>query len=141
MVKPQDFLAEVMRLHGRPYLWNGKGPGVDCSGVVTVAYREAGGPDWTRTHWTDRLWMELPKVVGKPAPADLLLYGGSAPNDVDHVMVHLGDGVLIGACGGGRWCTSVELARSRDARVRLVQLDRYRLNDFRGVRRLPLESP
>jgi cell wall-associated NlpC family hydrolase len=82
--------------HRTWYLWGGKDPetGLDCSGLVTHCLFAAGGPDWRKTHWSGRMWRELPPT-DKPRPGDLAFYGPS-DKDITHVMVVLGPGAAPG---------------------------------------------
>ncbi|NTX09045.1 C40 family peptidase [Myxococcus sp. CA040A] len=129
-----------------PYRWAGKGerdglagPRVfDCSGLVTWAYREVGDVDWRRTHNTDTLWAKCaPVQESELLPGDLVLYGKDG--DPDHVMVHVGGGVVVGASGGGRKTLTLADAYSQGARVQAHASFRYR-RDLLGFRRLPFRS-
>lgn len=128
------------------YLWGGKEPetGLDCSGLVTHCLLKAGGPDWRKTHWSGRLWRELPPT-DKPQPGDLAFYG-SSPKDISHVMVVLESGaapgsyVVAGASGGNSDTTSTAVARIKRAFVKRKLTHLYRPG-FRGFRRLvPLDT-
>lgn len=122
--------------------------GADCSGFVTgglyVATR--GRVDWRTTHNADRLHKELP-CTATPKPGDLAVYG--TPEKANHVMVWVGDGRVLGACGGGPNTTSRELAMSQGARVRYRNRADYRqrlaangmrVSDFLGYRVSPLDE-
>ncbi len=137
--KRNSFMVHALNLMGTPYVWGGKSPaGIDCSGVVTLALHQSFGPDWRKTHWTDKLWNELPVVPEMDAlPGDLIFYGGKSAQDVAHVMVLGPLGIAFGASGGDSTCVSVQIARERGARVRAYDDVRYR-PDLRGFRRLPL---
>lgn len=135
LVRPtrQTLLAAASALVGVPYLWGGKGPrGLDCSGLVTLALSAAGGPDWRRTHNSDRLWAELPPVA-IPEAGDLAFYG--PVGDPMHVVICLGgpDALVLGANGGGRQTVSVEAADRIGARVRFASRPTYR-PDLLGYR-------
>ena len=78
---------------GAPYLWGGMSEaGIDCSGLVHMAYRRAG-----RIVPRDA-WQQLAAgdPVGKPEPGDLLLYG-DAGRPADHVAFWLGEGRILHA--------------------------------------------
>ncbi|RYZ33361.1 MAG: peptidoglycan endopeptidase, partial [Myxococcaceae bacterium] len=99
-----------------PYRWGAKGQRAaadgprlfDCSGLVTWCLHQVGGPDWRMTHNTGRLWDACKPVasVADLQPGDLVLYGKEG--DPDHVMVHVGAGVMVGASGGGRRTLTLE---------------------------------
>lgn len=139
------FLAHVLNAIGSPYRWGGKGELAaesgptrvfDCSGLVTWSYLMAGGPDWRATHNTDRLLLEAQPVrtLEEAEPGDLAFYG--YPGDPSHVMVHVGEGVVVGAAGGDSTTTTLEAAAKRGARVLARDRLTYR-RDFLGLWRLP----
>ncbi|QSQ19307.1 C40 family peptidase [Pyxidicoccus parkwayensis] len=140
------FLALVLQQMHAPYRWNAKGTRdattgqrlFDCSGLVTWALREVGGPDWRATHNTDRLWAECrPVDFAELLPGDLVLYHrAGAPEDAEHVMVHVGGGVVVGASGGGRATQTLADAQLHDAKVKAFPHFAYRA-DVMGFRRLP----
>lgn len=77
---------------GAPYLWGGMTEaGIDCSGLVHMAYRRMGRlvPRDAR----DQDAAAAP--VKAPAPGDLVTYG----DPVDHVAFWLGDGAILHATG------------------------------------------
>ncbi|WP_233597304.1 MULTISPECIES: NlpC/P60 family protein [unclassified Corallococcus] len=101
------FLALVLAQMHSPYRWGAKGQRVpadgprlfDCSGLVTWALNQVGGPDWRATHNTDRLWDICAPVATEAEllPGDLVLYGRAGHttlqgrpvtrDDPNHVMV------------------------------------------------------
>ena len=70
--------------------------------------------------------MQLPKE------GDLAFYGPSWDHVV-HVMVHRGDGTLVGACGGNRDMTSAAIANDHHAQVKVRFKAAYR-PDLRGFK-------
>lgn len=151
MLRPTQrtaFVATVLLQMHAPYRWGAKGERdavtrqrlFDCSGLVTWALREVVGPDWRATHNTDKLWAECARVGPgeEPKPGDLALYHSKDnPADPEHVMVYLGDGLVVGAAGGGRRTLTLEDAKLADARVKVFQTLHYRPG-FMGFVRLPL---
>lgn len=136
------FLVAALSRVNAPYVWCGKGPDAfDCSGLVTWALREAGGPDLRATHDTHALWLALPPADA-PLPGDLAFYGlGPDPHAVSHVMVLGPLGVVFGAAGGDHTTVSLVEAMRRRARVRVEPTAMYRPG-FRGYRSLePYLSP
>ncbi|WP_163998700.1 NlpC/P60 family protein [Pyxidicoccus caerfyrddinensis] len=143
------FLALVLQQMHSPYRWNAKGTRdattgqrvFDCSGLVTWTLHQVGGPDWRATHNTDRLWAACAPVdFAALLPGDLVLYHrAGAPADAEHVMVHVGGGVVVGASGGGRATLTLADAAAHDARVKALPHLGYR-PDLMGFRRLPFAS-
>lgn len=128
-----DFLMELQRHEGKPYVWNADGPDFfDCSGLVAYSLLQVGGPDWRATHNAHAMWNQL-EPTDAPKPGDLAFYG--SPERVNHVMVVVGDGRVFGACGGNRYTTSADVARQKAASVKFRPRVDYRL-DFRGYRSL-----
>jgi cell wall-associated NlpC family hydrolase len=134
------FVAKcVERMHS-PYLWGAKGkaakPGFlafDCSGLVTWCWLQVGGDDWRQTHNAARLWDDL-RATANPRAGTLVFYGPrNAPN---HVMVALGEGVALGASGGGRDTLTLGEAEAQGARVKVFAHYIYR-PDVLGFRELP----
>lgn len=147
-----NYLAWVSKQaeRGTPYCWPderngylGKGlrhpeepEALDCSGTVTCGlYNATGGKvDWRADHSAARLFLEL-KPTETPRPGDLCFYG--SPGRINHVMTWVGDGTVVGACGGNRDTLSVEIAQKTGARVKYRKTHTYR-PDFRGFRQLPV---
>lgn len=135
------FLAAAVSQVGAPYIWGAKGDfygtqrTFDCSGLVTWAYREAGGPDWRGTHNSDVLWEVLPEIgAAQFQPGDLLFWGERA--NPEHVGIYLGGGgALLSAAGGDSDTRTVEDARKAGACVRPESSIHYR-KGFLGARRL-----
>lgn len=148
----QDYLAWVQRQaeRGVPYCWpdarngyagkglhNPKEPeSLDCSGTVTCGLfnATAGTLDWRADHNAARLFLEL-KPTETPRPGDLCFYG--ALGRITHVMTWVGDGTVVGACGGNKDTLSVEIARQIGARVKYRKTHTYRA-DFVAHRQLPV---
>lgn len=116
--------------------------GTDCSGFVCAGVLVAtkGRIDWRNRWWADRMHHELP-VTTHPRPGDLAVYG--TPEKATHVMVVVGDGRVLGACGGDSTTKTKELAIARGARVRFRPKADYRtrrnekglsVSDFLGFR-------
>ncbi|GIL36751.1 transglycosylase SLT domain-containing protein [Phycicoccus sp. DTK01] len=86
-------VAAAKKYLGVPYVWGGTTPkGLDCSGLVQLAYREVG--------------VELPRVAADQArqgtavpdlahaqPGDLLAFN----SPVTHIAIYVGDGKMIAA--------------------------------------------
>lgn len=133
---------------GDPYISGAKGelvempdgtqrPAWDCSGFYAGMVRQGGGPDWRKSHWTRRLFAELPET-DEPLPLDAAFFGlvvdGQLTNG--HVMLVWDDGRLVGACGGNAHTITVQAALKANARVQFRSGIKYR-SDFVGYRRSP----
>ena len=78
---------------GAPYLWGGMTEaGIDCSGLVHMAYRRA-GTLVPRDAWQQH---DAGEPVAEPQPGDLLLYADPG-KPADHVAFWLGDGRILHA--------------------------------------------
>lgn len=125
-----------------PYVWGGRrDDGCDCSGFVTLALYKAseGLLDWRATHNTDTLWQGPRVKVAELLVGDLALYWGPAPkdeNDVSHVMVYAGNGVVIGQAYGGP--SDTDAKRSRELGHVTQALPMHYRTDLAGFVRLPL---
>jgi cell wall-associated NlpC family hydrolase len=90
-------VTDALGLLGIPYLWGGESTrsGFDCSGLVQFVYSEVG--------------IALPRVAqdqfdagplvppgASVQPGDLVFFGSSV-NDVEHVGMYLGDGLMLDA--------------------------------------------
>ena len=87
---------------GKPYQWGGTGPDAfDCSGLVMMAYREA-GVDIPRT--SQQQWLWGPQVpAGQVEPGDLVFFVGAdgTPTAPGHVGLVIGGGMMIEAFATG----------------------------------------
>ncbi|GAA1966475.1 C40 family peptidase [Catenulispora subtropica] len=82
---------------GLPYVWGAENPGVsfDCSGLVQAAYKAA-GITLPRVA-TDQYNATIPIPPGTPLlPGDLVYYG-TAPNNLEHIGIYIGNGLMIDA--------------------------------------------
>lgn len=104
----QAIVSAAETFLGDPYFWGGRSPfaeptghevtGVDCSGLVNLAYRSV-GLDIPRDAHEQYL---RARKIATPKPADLVFL--SAPDDpakIVHVMVYAGEGWLIEGPGTG----------------------------------------
>ena len=127
------------------YEWGGKSlAGMDCSGLPTWALYEASGHaiDLRRTHNTDKLWTEFPRVTEADAQAgDVALYfgdGSTGPDDVSHAMVLAGFGLTVGMAWGSP--KDVDAVKSRVAGKVIQVRDLHYRSDLAGIIRLPLTT-
>lgn len=106
----------------------GGGRGFDCSGFVQAALVHLGLlPATAPDRAAATLYQVSSPVTEAERLGDMAFYGVGR---ISHVMLCLGDGAVLGACGG----TPSTNGTDRAAYVQVKPL-RYR-SDFRGVRRL-----
>ncbi|MGR2740796.1 C40 family peptidase [Billgrantia sp. Q4P2] len=97
-------LATAKSALGTPYRLGGNSAeGLDCSGLVEMAYRSA-GIKVPRT--ADEQYRALP-AVDRAQPGDLLFFGDR--RKATHVGIYRGNGQMIHAPGSGRKVVSVPL--------------------------------
>ncbi|MGP9678126.1 C40 family peptidase [Halomonas sp. AOP27-A1-41] len=97
-------LAHAQQAIGTPYRFGGNTPdGLDCSGLVEMAYRAA-GMRVPRT--ADAQFRALPSA-NTPKPGDLLFFGERSK--ATHVGIYRGNQQMIHAPGSGRAVVSVPL--------------------------------
>lgn len=124
-----------------PYVWGGRSmAGLDCSGFVSFPLwvLSSGGIDLRATHNTDKFWTSFPRVE-LPEPGDVALYRGAnstGPDDVEHAMLCVGSGVVVGQAHGGRANTTREFSLERGHWTKAKPMT-YR-SDLAGFVRLPL---
>ena len=88
-----EALDEARSYLGAPYLWGGMTErGIDCSGLVHMAYRRTGRIVPRDADQQEEAGGE----VDEPRPGDLVTYGEEA---ADHVAFWLGDGRILHATG------------------------------------------
>jgi cell wall-associated NlpC family hydrolase len=88
-----DPVEQARAYLGAPYLWGGMTErGIDCSGLVHMAYRRSG-----RIVPRDADQQEAAGAeVSEPRPGDLVTYGDEA---ADHIAFWLGDGRILHSTG------------------------------------------
>lgn len=114
----KDFLFDPVKLALVPNPWR-PARVFDCSGLVTVSLKDAGGPDWRASHSSGALrafcwpvpWPEL-------QPGDLLFRAGHVGIYVSKSEASLANIVVLEAAGGDRSTTSPFIAEARKAEVR-----------------------
>ena len=120
--------TEMANLYGIPYIWGGKDPatGLDCSGAVALCFERLGlvPKGWGHTHNADAIRDYcVPICKAEARPGDVLCFG--SPLRINHVMMCVGEGVCMGAQGGGPKCLTREIAERIGACVKR-QPDYYR---------------
>jgi cell wall-associated NlpC family hydrolase len=143
-------VAIALTFVGSPYVWKGKGsvmwtptgltlhtfgkPVFDCSGLVTVSLKQAGGKDFRATHNAQAMfdqWAPAPD----PAAAGVVRLYGKGPTSITHVAISLGrdayGAVQIVEAAGGDSSTTCPKAGA------CVRQGRERRSDFVGARVIP----
>lgn len=84
--------AAANKYKGVPYRWGGtSAKGLDCSGLVVVAFQDAYGVTPPRTTYTQEPWKMLTRIDrGELAAGDLVFWAG-------HVAIYVGGGQVIHA--------------------------------------------
>jgi len=92
--RPGDPVKEARAFLGAPYLWGGMSErGVDCSGLVHLAWRRLGRLLPRDAHQQE----DAGEPITEPAYGDLALYGA---DDATHIAFWLSDGRILHAAGG-----------------------------------------
>lgn len=100
-------LSTAERALGTPYRFGGTTPsGLDCSGLVALAYRAAGIPV-PRT--ANDQFRALP-TLDEARPGDLLFFDTAGRGKASHVGIYRGNGQMIHAPGRGRRVESTPLS-------------------------------
>src|SRR5690625_417443 len=102
----EQALAWARTQLGKPYIWGGVGPtGYDCSGLVQMAFRNA-GVSLPRT--TGAQYHATARVpVSQLRAGDLIFYSSNGqPSGIRHVAIYAGNGMRLHAPSPGK---SVEL--------------------------------
>ncbi len=90
---------------GRPYVWGGTDlwNGSDCSGFVMTIYRQYGiylnhfADDQMKGYGSSVKGTNISPNPSSMLPGDLVFYG--EPGYADHVMIYIGNGMVVGARG------------------------------------------
>lgn len=145
MTRREALMKAALEMMGMPYLWDGKGfagepyHGRDCSGFVTSAQLQAGGPDWRDSHNAEGLYDACGQISGPLLAGDLVFYRRSSDGAVHHVMMWLGVGELVfGSAGGDPSVTTLRAAITHvpAAKVQIWESKDF-MSGFCGARRLP----
>lgn len=128
-------VVEIAKTYiGLPYLWGGDSPtGFDCSGLVVECYKSVGvlprGGDWT----ANGLFALFDKLNGQheAREGDPIFWGRG--RHASHVGLYLGEGLYIGAEGGGSWATNVQIALKKGAFIKIRPIDSRRVDSIHWV--------
>lgn len=139
--------AALARL-GTPYQWAGghmgEGWGLDCSGLILQAMRDAGEQPFAGGESTSNGWYHALPLVSDPRPGDVAFYGSDPARATHIVMVTkfdpaTGIAAIVGSNGGDQSTTSPEIARRQGAMVKEADSHMFR-KDFLGFGRMPLDD-
>lgn len=128
MSKRSLFVNHALTHLGETVLWGA----LDCSELVALAYKEAGGEDWRSTHTAQKLHdEETRQLVDKevPLPGDLTLHGFHDKDGklhVVHVGILLAGGKVVSADGATPAIKTLADAQAHGARVRVHETIHYR---------------
>jgi len=118
----------ALTFYNKPYIWGGEGPeGYDCSGFVQKLLEKAGlDPEGDQT--ADTLYKYFLKngSLNYFGLGSLAFYGSS--ERIIHVGFCIDTRTMISASGGGRSCTTVQIARAQGASIKFEPI-RFR-KDF-----------
>jgi gamma-D-glutamyl-L-lysine dipeptidyl-peptidase len=118
----EEPLAAARAFLGARYEWGGMtASGIDCSGLVHMAFR-ASGHLVPRDSWQQEA-AGSPVTAGLELPGDIVVYGG--PDRADHVAFWLGEGRILHSTardglGVVEEAEPAELAERRRGVVRLI---------------------
>lgn len=110
-----DVLAEARRFLDVPYEWGGTTQrGLDCSGLVHLAFRRAGWIVPRDAHQQEAAG--VPVAEDALRPGDLISYGDAG--GCDHVALWVGDGRILHATGREGAAAVVEEPEQPELRAR-----------------------
>ena len=117
-VRDGDPVEEARAFLGAPYLWGGMSPhGIDCSGLVHMAWRRLGLLVPRDAHQQ----AAAGELVAEPLYGDLAVYGADS---VTHVAFWLGGGRILHAAGGRGVVEEEEPGSLQEIRRGFVRLRR-----------------
>jgi cell wall-associated NlpC family hydrolase len=91
-----DPIEEARRFLGAPYLWGGMSArGIDCSGLVHMAYRRTGRLVPRDAHQQEEAGTPVDEADARAG--DLVAYGSEGIDHATHIAFWLGDGRILHA--------------------------------------------
>ena len=116
----------AMSYLGTFYTWGGDDPsGFDCSGLVIECLKSVGmlprSGDWTADALSKRfpLSVTVNPNMGNPNPGDLVMWYNKAGTRIIHVEIYIGNGLSIGASGGGSKTKTITNAIKHNAFIKI----------------------
>lgn len=128
MTNVQIATAEAFHYRGRPYIWRGDGTakywgGVDCSGYIQLVLGVVGlDPKGDQTAQAIFNAYKLKKTDARIEGC--LLFFGKSTSEIHHVAYCLNPEYMIEAGGGNSKCTTVAIAESIGACVKVSKVSR-----------------
>lgn len=96
------FIRQLLSARGTPYVWGGTSlrSGVDCSGLVYTAARNAGIRNVPRTS-QEQFNVGTPVGIHQLRPGDLVFSHWGSEQGAGHVSIYVGNGKIIEAASAG----------------------------------------
>lgn len=115
--------AKCEELKGVPYIWGGENPklGVDCSGFIQIVLREINmdPPGDQTAQMLYNYFVSKAGTVEDVLGCGSLVFYGKSVKHITHVAIMIDTDRIYEAGGGGRECVSVDIARKKNACVRI----------------------
>lgn len=127
--KYQLLLQKVNQMLGVPYIWGGQSEAsVDCSGLIQVLYSAIGldPPGDQTAQGIYNHFARLPSTKENVFTCGSLAFFGFNTKRIYHVGMFIDPDTICHAGGGGPDCTTVEIARAKDAKVKLDKISHFK---------------
>lgn len=118
------YKSALQKTFGRPYVWGGSGPfAYDCSGLVQFILKTSQilPPIDLTADDIYRYFLKEEDSVNVRGMGSLAFYGSTF--HIHHVGFCIDDLVMLNAAGGGPGITSIQLAMSSNASVKIEPID------------------
>lgn len=128
----KDVVNYAEKYLGSYYIWGASGPTTfDCSGFTMYVYKHFG---IALSHYTgDQVTAGTAVSKANLKAGDLVFFY----SDHSHVGIYIGNGEFIHCGGGDRTCTTIEIAKKRDAKVKISSLSSgYYSDNYYSARRV-----
>ena len=117
-----EALDYIKTFRGTWYTWGGDDPSsFDCSGLAIEFCKSFGGlprgGDWT-AHALAHMFNKIDPEEKEDAAGNLVFWWGSSNTRIGHVEICVGNGIALGASGGGPWVKTIEDAIASNAFVK-----------------------